>query len=750
MIVLGGTVDLSPPANVVSFGGTAGTFASGRPEVNASHIAGSAVSTSSAQIGVNVVNAGGTAWGSGAITAASIASGAITSAKFASGAIDATAIAADAIGASEIATDAIGAAELAADAIGASEVATGAVDTTALASGAITSSAFASGAITAAAIASDAIGAAEIADGALDNATFACTGGSFLILGVVDCGTAQSASSTGLVGRSALAMGDDTANGMTLLAQGSTQGYAQSRSATDFVGSTDAFTVDTWSVTPSGTISYYLFGTSPSTGGGGLDAAGVRSAIGLASANLDTQLGTIDSNVDAILVDTGTTLDDLVDDLESRLGTPSNLGGGATVAANLSDIEGQTDDIGAAGAGLTAVDDAIMTRVGAPVGASISADIAAVKTDSAAILVDTSTTLDDMVDDLETRLTATRAGYLDNLSAGAVATAAALTTVDGVVDTIQVTTDKLDDTLELDSTVYRFTANALETAPTGSGESLDAIADAVWDELLSGHAVSGSTGEALSSASAGGGLDAAGVRAAIGLATANLDTQLADIPTVSEFNARTVTSATYATATALQTVDDNVDAILVDTGTTLQGELDGIQADTEDLQTQIGVAGAGLTAADDAVMTRLGSPAGASVSADVASVKSDSAAILVDTAEIGTAGAGLTAVDDAVLAAIEQTARADAAIINCEVNTANFAGSTTTVACLLTDRDGGAITAASGDLEGKELLILSGAQIYEGRFINDTTWDAANSELRLTLSRALPGTLADAVTAVVR
>lgn len=44
-----------------------------------------------------------------------------------------------------------------------------------------------------------------------------------------------------------------------------------------------------------------------------------------------------------------------VDDLESRLGTPSNLGSGATVAANLADIEAQTDDIGAAGAGLTAV-----------------------------------------------------------------------------------------------------------------------------------------------------------------------------------------------------------------------------------------------------------------------------------------------------------------------------------------------------------------------------------------------------------
>ncbi|MBE7413831.1 MAG: hypothetical protein HS130_00830 [Deltaproteobacteria bacterium] len=40
---------------------------------------------------------------------------------------------------------------------------------------------------------------------------------------------------------------------------------------------------------------------------------------------------------------------------------------------------------------------------------------------------------------------------------------------------------------------------------------------------------------------------------------------------------------------------------------------------------------------------RLGAPAGASVSADVAAVKGETAAILEDTAEIGAAGAGLTA-----------------------------------------------------------------------------------------------------------
>ena len=54
------------------------------------------------------------------------------------------------------------------------------------------------------------------------------------------------------------------------------------------------------------------------------------------------------------------------------------------------------------------------------------------------------------------------------------------------------------------------------------------VAGGVWDELLSGHAIAGSAGAKLSAVSGGGGggLDAAGVRAAVGLASANLDTQI--------------------------------------------------------------------------------------------------------------------------------------------------------------------------------------------------------------------------------
>jgi hypothetical protein len=66
------------------------------------------------------------------------------------------------------------------------------------------------------------------------------------------------------------------------------------------------------------------------------------------------------------------------------------------------------------------------------------------------------------------------------------------------ITAIKDVTDKLDTALALDGAVYRYTANALELGPTGSG------------------------------------LDAAGVRAAIGLNSANLDSQLDAIPTAAE------------------------------------------------------------------------------------------------------------------------------------------------------------------------------------------------------------------------
>lgn len=145
-------------------------------------------------------------------------------------------------------------------------------------------------------------------------------------------------------------------------------------------------------------------------------------------------------------------------------------------------------------------------RLGAPAGASVSADIAAVKAETAAILADTSVigatgeglttlatqasvnTVDDFLDtEIAAILADTNELQTDWVNGGR---------LDLLIDAIKAVTDKLDTALELDGAVYRYTTNALEQGPAGGG---------------------------------GGGLDAAGVRAAVGLASANLDAQLGAI-----------------------------------------------------------------------------------------------------------------------------------------------------------------------------------------------------------------------------
>lgn len=104
---------------------------------------------------------------------------------------------------------------------------------------------------------------------------------------------------------------------------------------------------------------------------------------------------------------------------------------------------------------------------------------------------------------------------------------------------------------------------------------------------------------------------------------------------------------------------------------------------------------------------------------------------------------------DGLNSGLEQTQLRDAQAINCEVNTPNFAGSTTTFACILTDRDDMAVTAASNDYEQRRILVRSGAEAGNERNIVDSTWDAGNSELQIQIDRALGTTLADGVDVLI-
>lgn len=180
--LVGGTDTL--PVDVTQFGGTNGTFTSGRPNVNASHLGGT--SQTGRDIGASVLLSSGTGTGQVSIS---------------SGVVSANAV--------QISGDS---------------------------------------------------GAADNLETAFDD-----TAGPVRWLGIVDQGTAQSASSTGVVLRSAAAFADDTLIGMTIMVYGSTQGYWQSRLITDNALSGDAVTVDTWAVTPSGTITYIILATPPAS-----------------------------------------------------------------------------------------------------------------------------------------------------------------------------------------------------------------------------------------------------------------------------------------------------------------------------------------------------------------------------------------------------------------------------------------------------------------------------------------------------
>jgi hypothetical protein len=359
------------PVNVAQFGGTNGTFSSGRPEVNTTHAAG-------------------TAWGSGAITAASIASDAITAAKIATGAIDADAIADNAIDAGAIADNAITAAKIANGAI---DAATFAADVDAeilsyLVDDATRIDASALNTATGTSIPAILTDTGTTLDGKIDTIDTVVDAIKAVTDALPDAGAL-----TSIATASALATVDTVVDAIkvetdkladTLEDQGGgTYGFTEAalQEAPSAGGGTD------WDADERTAIRSILgipaTGTTPDDPTTGIldtirDAVGVVDGVVDAilvdtGTTLDGKIDTIDGNVDDILADTadmqpklGTPagasisadiadVEGKVDDLESRLGTPINLGSGATVAANLVDIEGQTDDIGAAGAGLTAI-----------------------------------------------------------------------------------------------------------------------------------------------------------------------------------------------------------------------------------------------------------------------------------------------------------------------------------------------------------------------------------------------------------
>ena len=200
-----------------------------------------------------------------------------------------------------------------------------------------------------------------------------------------------------------------------------------------------------------------------------------------------------------------------------------------------------------------------------------------------------------------------------------------------------------------------------EIADNAGGSALTAggIADAVWDELLSGHTGAGSSGEALAAAGTAGDPWTTALPGAYGAGTAGLllgttiPAAIADVPTVAEFEARSLVSADYTVVTDLGTVQtaDHTAAIadiptvaefnarsLLSADYTVVSDLGTVQtadhtAAIADIPTNAELASA---------FTEIKGATWAAGTDTLEHIRNKQTDIETDTAEIGVAGAGLT------------------------------------------------------------------------------------------------------------
>lgn len=185
---------------------------------------------------------------------------------------------------------------------------------------------------------------------------FSATVTSIPELGIIDIGTLQSATASGAVIRSGATFANDLVIGSTLLATGGT-GYGQARIVYD-----NALTGDSLSISPDfvttldNTTTYVLMASPPAP-----TNSAVLPSVSLGAVGGDTQ-----------------SMTDLKDLVDTGYNPATHKLAGVVLADTVTTLTGHTPQTGDSYA-----------RIGAPVGASISADVAAVKTDTAATLVDT-------------------------------------------------------------------------------------------------------------------------------------------------------------------------------------------------------------------------------------------------------------------------------------------------------------------------------------------------------------------------
>lgn len=190
-----------------------------------------------------------------------------------------------------------------------------------------------------------------------------------------------------------------------------------------------------------------------------LDAASTRSAVGLASANLDTQLSTIAGYIDTEVASVLSAVDTEVAAIKAKTdnlpASPAAVGDIPTAAAVADAVwdEALSGHLssGSTGASLNAAGsagDPWATTLPGAYGSGTAGNIIGNRLDAA----------------VSSRASQSSVNTIDDF-------------VDTEVGAIKAVTDKLDTAMELDGSVYRFTTNALEQAPGGGSGVTDWTAD---------------------------------------------------------------------------------------------------------------------------------------------------------------------------------------------------------------------------------------------------------------------------------
>lgn len=308
-----------------------------------------------------------------------------------------------------------------------------------------------------------------------------------------------------------LTYGDDEINNHLLVIYDVSATEYHARWITDWVDTGDLATVATLPFTPqSATDTYWLLPIRQDvTGISGLDAAGVRAAVGLATANLDTQLSGIQSDTDNIQTRIPAALvsgrmDASVGAMASGVLTDTAIAADALTAAKIADgaIDAATFASGAldavwSTATRTITGGTITTYTGnTPQTGDAYAVVNSVVFGNNALY----TLLNTIGGFVDTEVSAIKA-KTDNLPASPAAVGSAMTLEDNAITAAKIASDAITAAKIADGAIdaATFAASAITAAATAADFGSE-IADAVWDEALVGHAVAGSAGEALSDA----------------------------------------------------------------------------------------------------------------------------------------------------------------------------------------------------------------------------------------------------------